>query len=223
MKEVIHFLAALERNNNREWFHAHKADYLAAQQQFNAFAEQLITRLALFDESVAGLEPKDCTYRIYRDTRFSADKRPYKTHIGAFVCPGGKKSGFSGYYFQVGPGEEGYPDGCLLATGNYRFDAKVMQILREDISLDPDAFTATLDRAPLFRLDDAEMLKRTPRGFDSTAPYAPYLRHKAFCLCYSPGTAFMQAEALLDRTAEAFRSTYPFLRFLNRAIAYANE
>ena len=82
MKDVICFLEQLERNNNREWFQAHKSDYLAAQEQFNALAEQIIAGIARFDKSIQGLCAKDCTYRIYRDTRFSADKSPYKTHIG---------------------------------------------------------------------------------------------------------------------------------------------
>ena len=102
MKEIIEFLSRLEKNNNREWFHEHKSDYLAAQEKFNGFTEKLIAGIAGFDESVSGLTAKECTYRIYRDTRLSPDKRPYKCHMGAFICPGGKKSGFSGYYFQIG-------------------------------------------------------------------------------------------------------------------------
>ena len=98
MKEIIDFLARLEKNNNREWFQAHKSEYLSVQEEFNIFTEKLIAGIAEFDNTINGLTAKDCTYRIYRDTRFSPDKRPYKCHLGAFVCPQGKKSGFSGYY-----------------------------------------------------------------------------------------------------------------------------
>ena len=131
MKQVIDFLTQLERNNNREWFNAHKEEYRAAQQRFDKLAEQVIIGISTFDQSVAGLTAKDCTYRIYRDTRFSADKSPYKCHMGAFICPEGKKSGYAGYYLQVGPHEDGYPCGNMLAAGHYTFEPQVLRIIRE--------------------------------------------------------------------------------------------
>ena len=106
MKEVVMFLRQLKANNNKEWFTEHKAEYQSAQAKFNAFCEELIHRIEEFDPSVRGLTLKDCTYRIYRDLRFSKDKSPYKTHMGVYVCRGGKKSGYSGYYFHVAAGNE---------------------------------------------------------------------------------------------------------------------
>lgn len=223
MKDIIQFLAALKQNNDRGWFQKHKAEYIAAQGTFNAFVEKLIAGIVSFDDSVSGVNVKDCIYRIYRDTRFSADKSPYKTHMGAFVCPGGRKSGYSGYYFQVGPEESGYPEGNMLATGNYRLDSKVMHILREDICMDAEDFEQRLKQASLFKLDDTDMLKRVPNGFERNAPYSGYLMYKAYCLVYSPGKSFMTGDNLLERTLDAFRSTKPFLQYLNRAIAYSKE
>ena len=223
MKDVICFLEQLERNNNREWFQAHKSDYLAAQEQFNALAEQIIAGIARFDKSIQGLCAKDCTYRIYRDTRFSPDKRPYKCHFGVFVCPHGKKSGYSGYYFQIGPQESGYPSGNMLASGNYQFDPKVLRILRDDISNDDEEFRQTLKKAPLFSLDDSDMLKRVPNGYPKDAPYASYLKYRTYCLIYEPGRQFMLDDNLLERTLEAFRSTKSFIDYVNRAVDYVNE
>ena len=223
MKDIIQFLAALKQNNDRGWFQKHKTEYIAAQGAFNAFVEKLIAGIVSFDDSVSGVNVKDCIYRIYRDTRFSADKSPYKTHMGAFVCPGGRKSGYSGYYFQVGPEESGYPEGNMLATGNYRLDSKVMHILREDICMDAEDFEQRLKQASLFKLDDTDMLKRVPNGFERNAPYSGYLMYKAYCLVYSPGKSFMTGDNLLERTLDAFRSTKPFLQYLNRAIAYSKE
>ena len=223
MKDIIQFLAALKQNNDRGWFQKHKAEYIAAQGAFNAFVEKLIAGIVSFDDSVSGVNVKDCIYRIYRDTRFSADKSPYKTHMGAFVCPGGRKSDYSGYYFQVGPEESGYPEGNMLATGNYRLDSKVMHILREDICMDAEDFEQRLKQASLFKLDDTDMLKRVPNGFERNAPYSGYLMYKAYCLVYSPGKSFMTGDDLLERTLGAFRSTKPFLQYLNRAIAYSKE
>ena len=91
MQQIIDFLRQLQANNNREWFAEHRDEYKAAQARFNTFAEALVGEIAKFDPSVAGLTARDITYRIYRDTRFSKDKTPYKTHLGAFICSGGKK------------------------------------------------------------------------------------------------------------------------------------
>lgn len=99
MQDVIEFLRQLRLHNDRTWFEANKSWYRDAQSQFAAFVEELIAGIARFDSSVQGLAAKDCTYRIYRDTRFSADKTPYKTHMGAYVCRGGKKSGICGLLF----------------------------------------------------------------------------------------------------------------------------
>lgn len=105
MKEVFDFLAQLSRNNNREWFNANKETYLQVREKFEDFAGQLIGKIAGWDEDIANsnLQVKDCTYRIYRDTRFSKDKVPYKTHMGIFICKGGKKSPNAGYYLHLEP------------------------------------------------------------------------------------------------------------------------
>lgn len=223
MKDIIDFLDRLEKNNNREWFHAHKNEYLAAQERFNTFAEKLLAGIAGFDQTTSGLSVKECTYRIYRDTRFSPDKRPYKCHFGVFVCPHGKKSGYSGYYFQIGPQESGYPSGNMLASGNYQFDPKVLRILRDDISNDDEEFRQTLKKAPLFSLDDSDMLKRVPNGYPKDTPYASYLKYRTYCLIYEPGRQFMLDDNLLERTLEAFRSTKSFIDYVNRAVDYVNE
>lgn len=101
MKQVVEFLTLLHENNDKAWFDSHKEMYKRALSCFEVFTAKLIDGIAAFDPSVRGLTVKDCTWRIYRDTRFSPDKTPYKTHMGAFVAPRGKKGGYSGYYFHV--------------------------------------------------------------------------------------------------------------------------
>lgn len=224
MNDIITFLQELQQNNNREWFMANKARYTALQARFNSFVDELIGEISRFDDSVTGLTAKDCTYRIYRDVRFSADKSPYKIHMGAFICPGGKKSGYSGYYFHLGTGGEGYPYGHMLATGDYCHDPKALQIIREDIAGGEGDFDAIVRSvAPTFALDYEGALKRNPKGFEHETEYAEYLRLKAFCLVHSPNTDFMCAPNLAQRTAELFRQTHPFLHYLNRAIQYSKE
>ncbi len=105
MKQVYDFLAQLKENNNREWFNTHKEEYKRVQAIFNDFTQQLISRIEVWDQQISdsALTVKDCTYRIYRDTRFSKNKTPYKTHMGAYICRGGKKSPYAGYYFHLEP------------------------------------------------------------------------------------------------------------------------
>lgn len=88
MKDIVAFLCELKQNNDRTWFNAHKEQYLYVQGKFLRFVDELINEISTFDSSIAGLTAKDCTYRIYRDVRFSEDKSPYKTHFGAFIAPG---------------------------------------------------------------------------------------------------------------------------------------
>lgn len=85
MKETLRFLQDLSLNNNKEWFDANKDRYLAAKSTLDALAVELIDGIRSFDGTIGPLSPKDCTYRIYRDLRFSKDKTPYKTHMGLYI------------------------------------------------------------------------------------------------------------------------------------------
>jgi uncharacterized protein (TIGR02453 family) len=96
--EIIQFLTELRQNNNREWFQANKSRYDSLRKGFIDEVQQLIDRIALFDPEIAGLEAKDCLFRIYRDIRFSPDKTPYKIHFAAYMAScGGRDSRDRGY------------------------------------------------------------------------------------------------------------------------------
>ena len=225
MKAIIHFLRQLQANNNREWFNAHKEEFLKHQARFHELVEEVIKEIAVFDSDVVGLTPKECTYRIYRDVRFSADKSPYKCHFGAFINKGGKKSGYAGYYFHVstGGGEE-YPYCHMLAAGDYCYKPEVMKILREDICNGEGDFEEVVNRADAsFRLDKEGALKRNPKGFPADAPYSEYLRLKFFCMTAIPDDNFWEGEDLAKRIAGKFATTKPFLDYINRAIDYERE
>src|SRR3989304_4261485 len=113
-KSTLTFLKKLKKNNNREWFNANKHLYDDARYDFEVFVFDLIQNISVFDESVSGLEPKDCLFRIYRDVRFSKDKAPYKQNFGAVIQIGGRKSSKSGYYIHLEPGGKN-----MLASGIY--------------------------------------------------------------------------------------------------------
>ena len=119
-QRILQFLKDVAANNNRPWFQEHKDEYDAVRQDFEAGVAQLIGRIADFDNSVAHLSVKDCTYRFYRDTRFSPDKSPYKRHLGAYISAKGKKSLHGGYYIHLEPG------GCLMACGSYWLPTNIL-------------------------------------------------------------------------------------------------
>lgn len=225
MKRVVDFLRQLDAHNDREWFQSHKVQYQEATEVFNDFATRLIEAVGKFDSSCQGLTLKDCTYRIYRDLRFSQDKRPYKTHMGVFIAPGGKKSGYSGYYFHVSTGyEEGYPTGHIVAIGDYCCDPKVLKILREDIDLGDGDFDRIVRQAyPGLELDTTSALKKVPAGFSKDSPWAEYLKLKVFCLTDYLNEDVIASPDLLQQVVARFQSAQPFIAYINRAIDYVRD
>lgn len=222
MKEIMRFLQELRENNNRPWFIEHKQQYLDAKARFEEIVEQLIIGCAEFDPRIKNLTVKDCTYRIYRDVRFSHDKSPYKVHMGAYVCPQGKKSGYAGYYFHIGTGGNGYPYGHMLAAGDYRCQPEVLKVLREDIIADNGYIDEIVKKqvSPLFSIDADNAMKRVPLGFPADSPWAEYLKLRNFCLCHEPNTKFMTSKDVVERSIEMFKTTHPFIEYINRAIEY---
>ena len=223
MQEILDFLRRLHDNNDREWFDAHRAEWTRVKARFAAFTAELIEGIAAFDPSVRGLRPQECTYRIARDTRFSADKRPYKNWISAFVAPHGKQSGYAGYYFHLEPSGDGLLGNHLLAAGAVCIEPALLRSIREEVLDHGGEMMREIDRARGFRLDTTNRLKRLPTGFPADSPYGELLRQKDFCLEKAISEREVLAGGLVERLVEEFRRTQPFVARLNRAIRYARE
>ena len=226
MKEIIDFLRDLSCNNNKEWFNANKLRYQQVLSLWQDFCGELIKKVGQYDPDIARLTVKDCTYRIYRDTRFSADKSPYKTHFGVFLSKGGKKSMHAGYYFHVGTGMgEAYPNCHMIASGNYCFEPRVIKMIREDISFDWEVFkTDVLDAAdPSFKVDMDGALKRVPKEYPADAPYADFMRLKSFSLVTYLDDDFILQPDLVSRVSELFKPVKPFNDFINRAVDFLED
>ena len=119
-KNSLQFLKELKSNNNRDWFMANKPRYEDARKEFEVFIDALIEQISIFDPSIGHHTGKDCIFRIYRDVRFSKDKSPYKTHMGAHITSAAKKSEIhsrAGYYVHIGPGESMLAGGAYLPQG----------------------------------------------------------------------------------------------------------
>ncbi|MBQ7773454.1 MAG: DUF2461 domain-containing protein [Bacteroidales bacterium] len=234
MKQTYEFLQQLALNNNREWFNANKPLYKELQERFNTFAQQLIDAVSAWDEEIAAsnLSVKDCTYRIYRDTRFTKNKEPYKTHMGIFICRGGKKAPYAGYYFHLEP-ELLLPDRaplsmgkCFLISGTYHFESKVLRSIRDEISINGDSFLDAIAQASTheFGLYEGEMLRKVPAEF-AFAPdkWHHLLKQKEYALSKEIDPKYLLSKDLVQKVSEDFKSTADFIHKINMAVDYALE
>ena len=222
MKEVLSFLADLHDNNCREWFEANKGRYREALAKHHANVERLIGLISRFDPTIEGLKVSDATYRIYRDTRFSKDKTPYKDFMSAFIVRGGKRSGYGGYYLHISPKGNTWGEGSFLAAGNVCPEPHILRSLREEIEDNAELMVENIERSG-FTMDCSNALKRTPRGF-SVAPEHEYLlRQRELCLSKSLDSSWFMHDDWVERTADMFERCKPFLEQMNRAIEYAKE
>lgn len=173
-------------------------------------------RIALFDPEIAGLEAKDCLFRIYRDIRFSPDKTPYKIHFAAYMAScGGRGSERAGYYIHLEPG------GCLLSGGVWCPPPALLKALRKDIYENIEDFVAIMEK-PAFKKTyptmEGEVLKRMPAGYPSDFKYDEILRHKDFSVVsYKPDEFFFEPD-WMDKAVEDFKLLYPFNQFLNYTV-----
>ena len=222
MKDILEFLSELHDNNSREWFEANKARYRAVLAQHNANTERLIELISRFDPTVEGLRVSDATYRIYRDTRFSKDKTPYKDFMSTFIARGGKRSGYGGYYLHISPKGHTWGEGSFLAAGNVCPEADVLRSIREEIEDNAALMTENIERSG-FVLDSSNALKRTPRGFSVAPEYEYLLRQREIIVSRSVDSEWFMQSNWIERTAELFRACKPLLDQMNCAIEYAYE
>ncbi len=220
MDEIFEFLYGIQRNNNREWFMANKSLYKRAEAKANDIAQQLIDGISAFDKSCSDLTIKDCTYRIYRDLRFSPDKRPYKTHIGIYVCPGGKKSQLAGYYFHLQPEDEEYLDGCLISSGMYNPDKIMLKTIRDEIMYDGALFNKALAKAKNFTFFNSSLMTRVPLGYPKDHPYAELLKLRNFALAQPISKERLKSPSLIEWAIHEFKTAYGFNNLLNRIVTY---
>ncbi len=222
MERVLKFLRDLDLNNNKAWFESRRSEWEYVRGKIYSLCEGLINGISAFDPDVNGLEVKDCTYRIYRDIRFSNDKSPYKSWQGIFIAPHGKKAGYAGYYFHIS-GKVSEPH--MLYAGLHCPEPCVLRSVREEMMLNGETMRSNIRKAESagFVLYDKEALKRVPKGFPADSPYGDLLRLKEVGLEMNPGDSFMTDENLLENALRAFRAASGFVRQLNMAVEYAHE
>ncbi|MBQ9285259.1 MAG: DUF2461 domain-containing protein [Bacteroidaceae bacterium] len=212
MQHIYKFLRQIAEHNDREWFHAHQLEYRAARQSFEQYVQDMILRIAAFDPSVAYQTPKTCIYRFARDTRFSADKSPYKRHFGAFVCSHGRKSYRGGYYLHLEPGNS------MVAGGSWCPPAPLLKHVREAIVEDIDRFREIVE-APEFKalypVVGEDPVKTTPKGFSKDFAFPEYIRPRLYTIWTPIPDSLVGEPDGQDRLEHMFRTMAPFNMFLN--------
>lgn len=214
-KETVGFLQKLDKNNDRDWFASNKDAFQRANDNVIALTGDLINRISKFDPAVAGLDPKSCVFRIYRDVRFSKDKSPYKTNLGAFIAPGGKKAMLPGYYFHVQPAM------FFSAAGKHMPDPSETLKIRRTIASDTKQFLKIVEDNKFksrFGDLDGDRLSRPPKGFDGEHPAMEYLKLKSFTVSEELSAADAVSKDYPKMLAESFKAAYPLVAFLRRSL-----
>lgn len=215
MKKVLEFLTDLSANNNREWYHANKDRYNESRGKILFLTEVLINEIRKFDPEIPALDPKDCVFRIFRDVRFSNDKRPYKTNFGAFISKGGRKGMYSGYYFHVDP------EGSFAGGGVYMPAAEPLKAIRSYMAEHGAEFLEITNEGN-FKATYPEMyndqLKTAPKGFPKDHEFIDLLKYKSFVFSHNMNKSDLLNDNLIEQIVLSFRKLYPVNAFLNEAI-----
>jgi uncharacterized protein (TIGR02453 family) len=214
-KDTINFLNDLKKNNNREWFQANKGRYDAARAEFLNLTGSLLGEIQAIDPDIGPLKPGDAIFRIYRDVRFSSDKSPYKTHMGAYFVKGGKQSGNAGYYFHLEPGES------FTAGGIWQPTPDILKAVRTGIFENPDEFRSIIKNKVFidnFGEIHGEKLKTPPKGFPKDFSEIEWLKYKSFTVFRNIPNKLILGEQLIEDTAWVFALMLPLNRFINYAI-----
>ena len=223
MKDILDFLAELSENNNREWFAENKAWYQRCYARFVDFSTEYIHRLIEIDPTLVGLQPKDCIWRIYRDVRFSHDKRPYKEWFGVFPATGvpgqpktwGKHSMRGGYYVHIQPGE------CMFAGGIWDPGKELLTALRKEIEANYEEVESIMGSKQWkkYFTDDFDpywgMLKKVPTGFDPDFKHANWLKHKTYTFSTPLTDKDVISPDFIDKIADIAAAGQPMNDFLN--------
>ncbi len=216
-KFMMDYLSALSMNNNREWYHANKDDYKIANAEFEKLLEELILEIGKFDNSILQNNPKDLTFKLVRDTRFSHDKSPYNPAFRAHISSKGKLPIPVGYYLMIKPGDQSFLGGGLFA--DMFKDATTM--IRDYIVKNGEEWERILHKQEFEKhfMVQGTALKNVPKGYEKEHPQAEYLKFKSWYVEYPlKDEVWDHEDAFLAKAAEIFRIMKPFNDFLNRAL-----
>lgn len=212
---IFKFLKDLAAHNDRAWFQEHRAEYDAAFGVFEDFLGLTLARISSFDETMKHVGVKECTYRIYRDTRFSPDKTPYKTHFGGYMNARGKKANHCGYYLHFEPGR------CMIGGGSLDLPSPVLKAVRRSIYDHIDEFLSFAEDPAFkqyFPVIGEDFVKTAPKGFPKDFAHIDYLRCRQYVCIHQVPDDFLLRAGALERVEDVFRQFKRFADFINETI-----
>lgn len=217
-EETFGFLSALSENNHRDWFEEHKQTYEdAVRTPALRFIEDIASALATISPHFQAVPRKTggSLMRVFRDTRFSNDKRPYKTNVGIHIRHEvGRDVHAPGFYLHLAPDE------CFVGVGIWRPDAKALGKIRDHIAENGKAWIAARDDKAFnrrFRLD-GDRLRNPPRGYPKDHPLIEDLKWKDFIAVADLDRDDVVGTRLLAKVAKDFTAGDALMRFLCKAL-----
>lgn len=212
LQPALAFLRDLRDNNNKAWFDANRARYEQAKAALEEFVQLLIAEIDRFDK-LGILSAKECIFRINRDVRFSKDKTPYKTNMGALMAPGGKKSARQGYYFHLAPNDESF-----LAGGLYMPPPEPLAQFRQAIDRDAAPFKKIIRAKKFvkyFGTLDGTKLATAPKGYPRDHPEIELLKLKDVTVARRLSDQEVLSANIVADAARGYRLMMPFLKYLD--------
>lgn len=216
---TLKFLKDLKKNNNKPWFDAHRKEYEAAKNDFTIFIQTVIDKHAKSDLTIKSIAAKNCMFRINRDVRFSKDKSPYKTNMGAYISKGGKKSIYAGYYFHCEPGQ------CFVGGGLWMPMPPELNKVRQEIDYNLAEFKKIVTSKKFKSVykdlshDPEYVLSRLPKGYEPGNPAAEFLKMKSFVSMASLKDTDLTSKDLVKKTTTAFEALQPLIDFINESLS----
>lgn len=214
--DTLVFLQDLKANNQKEWFNAQKPRYEEAKSDFKALVGDILKQIGVLDESISRFKPEECMFRIHRDVRFSADKTPYKTHLGAYFCKGGKATISAGYYLHI------EDQTAFMGCGCWQPPSEALKKIRQEIDYNHTDFQGIIENETFKNYFpkgmEGEKLKTVPKGYDATLPYIDWLKHKSFTISHQFSNQEVCKADFVSIFINVCQQAKPFVDFLNTAI-----
>ncbi len=215
---TIKFLENIKANNNKAWFEENRKKFEAAKEDWEVLVQKVLDKMQTLDEDTIGLTLKNCVFRQNRDVRFSKDKSPYKSHMGASIDRGGKKSGFAGYYFHLEPGNQ-----SMVGGGLWMPEAGPLKKVRQEIDYCWDEFQKIItEKKFVSQFGDMEKgeysLSREPKGYAKDNPAIDYIKLKSFVALRMLKDEELTDKNIFKKVIAAFEALKPLVKFINRAL-----
>lgn len=213
---TITFMHELAANNNKPWFDDHKKDFASVKEDFEQLVAGVLAGLTDMEPAFRDTKAKDCIMRIYRDIRFSKDKTPYKTNLGAGFGMAGGKNVYGGYYLHIEPGGKSFAGG-----GIWQPEGPALKAIRQEIDYNFKEFSDIIGGKQfrkLFPKIDGDRLVKVPQGYTEDNAAIEYLKLKSFTVGAQIADEDLTKKTLTKKIVEAFATMKPFVDFLNRAV-----